>query len=37
VAAGNTEVIKTLAMWLEDPNPERFLEGPMTRPVFRVR
>ena len=31
------EVLKTLAMWLEDPDPARFLEGPMTQPVFRVR
>jgi glutamate-1-semialdehyde aminotransferase/spore coat polysaccharide biosynthesis protein SpsF (cytidylyltransferase family) len=31
------EVLKTLALWIEDPNPERFLEGPMTQPVFRVR
>ena len=31
------EVLKTLAAWLEDPNPARFLEGPMTQPVFRVR
>ena len=31
------EVLKTLAMWLEDSNPARFLEGPMTQPVFRVR
>ena len=31
------EVLKTLASWLEDSNPARFLEGPMTQPVFRVR
>jgi glutamate-1-semialdehyde aminotransferase/spore coat polysaccharide biosynthesis protein SpsF (cytidylyltransferase family) len=31
------EVLKTLALWIEDPNPGRFLEGPMTQPVFRVR
>ncbi len=31
------EVLKTLAGWLQDPNPARFLEGPMTQPVFRVR
>lgn len=31
------EVLKTLASWLEEPNPERFLEGPITQPVFRVR
>lgn len=31
------EVFKTLAMWLQDPNPEHFLEGPMTQSVFRVR
>ncbi len=28
---------KTLAGWLADPNPARFLEGPMVEPVFRVR
>ena len=31
------EVLKTLASWLEDSNPARFLEGPMAQPVFRVR
>jgi glutamate-1-semialdehyde aminotransferase/spore coat polysaccharide biosynthesis protein SpsF (cytidylyltransferase family) len=31
------EVLKTLAGWLGDANPARFLEGPMTQPVFRVR
>lgn len=31
------EVLKTLALWVEDSNPARFLEGPMTQPVFRVR
>lgn len=31
------EVIKTLAGWLSDPNPERFLEGAMAQPVFKVR
>src|SRR5579871_5661602 len=31
------EVIKTLAEWLRDPHPERFLEGPMSQPVFKVR
>jgi len=31
------EVFKTLAGWLQDPTPERFLEGPMIQPVFRVR
>ena len=30
-------VIKTLAMWLQDSNPARFLEGCMSEPVFRVR
>jgi glutamate-1-semialdehyde 2,1-aminomutase/spore coat polysaccharide biosynthesis protein SpsF len=29
--------LKTLAGWLSDPNPARFLEGPMIQPVFRVR
>jgi hypothetical protein len=32
-----TEVIKTLAGWLQDSDPARFLEGPMPQPVFRVR
>jgi glutamate-1-semialdehyde aminotransferase/spore coat polysaccharide biosynthesis protein SpsF (cytidylyltransferase family) len=31
------EVLKTLAGWLQDSAPGRFLEGPMTQPVFRVR
>jgi glutamate-1-semialdehyde 2,1-aminomutase/spore coat polysaccharide biosynthesis protein SpsF len=31
------EVLKTLALWMEDSNLARFLEGPMTQPVFRVR
>lgn len=31
------EVLKTLAAWLADPDPARFLEGPMAQPVFRVR
>ena len=30
-------VIKTLSEWLGDANPERFLEGKMAQPVFRVR
>jgi glutamate-1-semialdehyde aminotransferase/spore coat polysaccharide biosynthesis protein SpsF (cytidylyltransferase family) len=30
-------VLKTLANWLSDPKPERFLEGTMIQPVFRVR
>ncbi len=31
------EVLKTLAEWLQDPNPSRFLEGTMSQPVFKVR
>ena len=31
------EVFKALSGWLRDPNPVRFLEGPMIEPVFRVR
>jgi glutamate-1-semialdehyde aminotransferase/spore coat polysaccharide biosynthesis protein SpsF (cytidylyltransferase family) len=31
------DVMKTLAGWLDDSNPERFLEGRMSQPVFRVR
>ncbi len=31
------EVFKTLSAWVADSNPVRFLEGPMTQPVFRVR
>jgi glutamate-1-semialdehyde 2,1-aminomutase/spore coat polysaccharide biosynthesis protein SpsF len=30
-------VFKTLALWLADSQPTRFLEGPMIQPVFRVR
>ncbi len=30
-------VFKTLQGWLADPQPERFLQGPMIQPVFRVR
>ena len=30
-------VLKTLAGWLADREPARFLEGPMIQPVFRVR
>jgi glutamate-1-semialdehyde aminotransferase/spore coat polysaccharide biosynthesis protein SpsF (cytidylyltransferase family) len=29
--------LKTVAAWLEDSNPERFLDGPVIQPVFRVR
>ena len=31
------EVFKTLADWTLDSDPTRFLEGPMSQPVFRVR
>ncbi|MGH9512487.1 MAG: aminotransferase class III-fold pyridoxal phosphate-dependent enzyme [Terriglobales bacterium] len=31
------DAIKTLANWLHDRDPGRFLEGPMSQPVFRVR
>ncbi len=31
------EVMKTLAGWLSAPHPERFLEGAMAQPVFKVR
>jgi len=31
------DVLKTLAGWIQDPNPGRFLEGEMSQPVFRVR
>ncbi len=31
------EVCKTIANWLSDTSPERFLEGPIIQPVFRVR
>ena len=30
-------VCKTLGGWLNEPNPERFLEGEIIQPVFRVR
>ncbi|HZQ25974.1 MAG TPA: aminotransferase class III-fold pyridoxal phosphate-dependent enzyme [Terriglobales bacterium] len=30
-------VIKTLGSWVQDASPARFLEGKMSRPVFRVR
>lgn len=30
-------VMKTVAAWLQDPHPERFLEGEMIQSVFRVR
>jgi glutamate-1-semialdehyde aminotransferase/spore coat polysaccharide biosynthesis protein SpsF (cytidylyltransferase family) len=30
-------VLKTLAGWLSEPNPIRFLEGEMIQPVFKVR
>jgi hypothetical protein len=30
-------VMKTVAAWLQDPHPERFLEGKMIQPVFQVR
>ena len=30
-------VCKTLGEWLTDPSPERFLEGDIIQPVFRVR
>jgi glutamate-1-semialdehyde 2,1-aminomutase len=30
-------VMKTVSGWMQDPNPERFLEGKMIQPVFRVR
>lgn len=30
-------IFKTLADWLADANPHRFLEGPMIQSVFRVR
>jgi len=33
----HAEVIKTLAGWLNDLDPTRFLDGPMAQPVFRVR
>ena len=31
------EILKTLAGWVEDADPSRFLEGAMSQPVFRVR
>ena len=31
------QVCKTLANWLSDPRPERFLEGEIIQPVFKVR
>ncbi|MBZ5653916.1 MAG: aminotransferase class III-fold pyridoxal phosphate-dependent enzyme [Acidobacteriia bacterium] len=31
------EVCKTVAKWLGDKSPGRFLEGPIIQPVFRVR
>lgn len=30
-------VVKTLSVWADDPNPAKFLEGQMSKPVFRVR
>jgi hypothetical protein len=30
-------VMKTIANWLSDKNPARFLEGQTIQPVFRVR
>lgn len=30
-------VMKTVAGWMQDPHPERFLEGKLIQPVFRVR
>ena len=33
----HAEVIKTLAGWVNDVDPTRFLDGPMAQPVFRVR
>ena len=30
-------ILKTLAGWLSDADPSRFLEGPMIQPVFKVR
>lgn len=30
-------VIKTLAGWLNESKPERYLDGPLIQPVFRVR
>jgi glutamate-1-semialdehyde aminotransferase len=31
------EVCKTVANWLSDSRPEKYLEGEMIQPVFRVR
>ena len=31
------KVVKTLAGWLSEPNPAKFLEGAMVQSVFRVR
>jgi glutamate-1-semialdehyde aminotransferase len=31
------EIVKTLASWMRDSKPSRFLEGEPSRPVFRVR
>jgi len=31
------EVCKTMAKWLSDKSPNRFLEGQIIQPVFRVR
>jgi glutamate-1-semialdehyde 2,1-aminomutase/spore coat polysaccharide biosynthesis protein SpsF len=31
------EVCRTMQEWLSDPHPERYLEGEMIQPVFRVR
>lgn len=30
-------VLKTLALWLQDSTPARYLQGEMSQPVFRVR
>jgi hypothetical protein len=31
------EVCKTVGEWLSERDPERFLEGEMIQPVFKVR
>jgi hypothetical protein len=31
------EVCKTVAQWLGEPSPEKYLEGEIIQPVFRVR
>jgi len=31
------DVLKTLAGWMSEPEPARFLEGEMAQPVFKVR